>query len=296
MYERNLTFKQNMANFHIQMFCMYSEYPPATVDSWTDWEGIVLCEETVDFIYSRHTPLTVNYEKGSRSFLEEQIATIVSESMTDREKVLAVLRWLANIAQSKWGRKGALEPFRGGTEEEVIQKGGGQCTEMSRVHAIMTQIMNFPSRLCVHVPPHTVTEVYIDGKWSYMDPLHGIYYVNEKEEILSFWELIQNPQVIYHQPDYVFETLETLNVEKTKEEAIELSEWMFLPAITQGILNYFVADFHRYSYDHGQLLTEEQRKHNEQMQAKIMERINKRCGGDGWYKAVSKPEKKKVER
>ena len=292
MYERNLTFAQNMANFHCQMTGMYSEYPPATVDTWTDWEGTVLGEETVNYIYSEYTPLSVNYEKGSRPFLEEQIATIVNDSLSDREKVLAVLRWLTNIKESKWGRKGAPEPFRGGTEEEVIQKGGGQCTEMARVHAIMTQIMNFPSRLCVHVPPHTVNEVYLEDRWSYMDPHHGTYYVNEKDEILSFWELLQNPAIIYHQPDYVFETLST---RETKQDAVALSEWMFLPAITQGVLNYFVADFERYSYDHGEPLTEEQKKYNEKMQKEITERICKHCGGDGWLKAVADP-RKKVER
>src|SRR5690606_42162230 len=60
-------------------------YRPGTVDSVFFDQAIVLHEETVDYVYSKFTPLNQPYVRGSRVFLEKIVDAVTPE---DRKSVV----------------------------------------------------------------------------------------------------------------------------------------------------------------------------------------------------------------
>jgi transglutaminase-like putative cysteine protease len=68
-------------------------------------------------------------------------------------------------------------PFTGGTEEELIAKGAQMCNENARVMIALCQVAGLPARYVGHpIGGHGVTEVYVNGRWSYYD-IRGKFFV-----------------------------------------------------------------------------------------------------------------------
>ena len=70
-----------------------------TVEGQLHENVVLLCAETSEFLYSHFTPTTVDYRQGSRPVLEATVEEVTADLVTEREKVLALLRYVRDITR-----------------------------------------------------------------------------------------------------------------------------------------------------------------------------------------------------
>lgn len=73
--------------------------------------------------------------------------------------------------------------------------GFGQCDDLSASLYFIWKSLGFKARVW-ELGGHVVPEVYADGKWQMYDPSFQAYYLNNKGEIASVEELVQNQEYI----------------------------------------------------------------------------------------------------
>jgi len=176
-----------------------------TVDTQMTYDRFRLCEATADYLYSKHTPRKIEYRRGTRPELEQFAAQATKGKRDERERVLGILRFVRDLHEMRPGAgdKGALDPFHGGREEEVIKKGSNMCNEQSRVFCCLCQVAGIPARYVGHhVGGHGVSEAYVDGAWAYFDN-RGKYFEKRDGSLASTWEVWQNTSLIRSQPKSV---------------------------------------------------------------------------------------------
>lgn len=136
-------------------------------------QGMVrLCEETSAALYeSDFSPTHVHYRKGSRPTLERIVATF--DGKTPRERVMQAVEYVTKtVVHPHLVRM--LVPDRGMSEEQLIESGIGWCNEQTRVFIALCEVMGIPARVCFVFHEnircgHTCAEVYLDGRWAYVD-------------------------------------------------------------------------------------------------------------------------------
>ncbi|HUW56287.1 MAG TPA: transglutaminase-like domain-containing protein [Planctomycetota bacterium] len=218
-------------------------YGEDTVDGQMSHDRFRLCEATADYLYSEHTPLEIGYERGTRPELEKHVETILKGVVGEREKVIAILRFVRDL---HWFRpdaatKGVADLFHGGTEEEVIKKGSNMCNEQSRVFCVLCQVAGIPARYVGHsVGGHGVSEARVEGGWAYFDN-RGKYFVKDDGTLASAWDLIQDPGLIDRQtPEVQADIREGYDYEGTRR--------YFSPVEITCVTNYFVWERERYGF------------------------------------------------
>jgi hypothetical protein len=161
---------------------------------------ILYCPETRDYIY-RPADEPV-YELGTRPILESAVAEATKGCNTDREKVLGLIAYVRDLKEKSHG----YDYFYGGTEEDLIKKGERFCERVARLFCALCEIASIPCRTVHHtIGGHLTNEVYIEGKWGYMDPRFGLFYLSEDGKLASVEEITENPDIIYTQPEWVYE-------------------------------------------------------------------------------------------
>jgi len=240
-------------------------YPQGSVDAVFFNEMVLLCEETADYLYSEYTPLAVSYIPQSRSLLEKIVMQVTKGKNSDKTKLLALMNYVRDISEmhplpeeirktvSKEGKPvESTLIFYGGTEEELIKKGGSMCNELARVLIILCQIAGIPSRYVGHIcsfqqdlsipypSGHGVVEAYIDDKWVYMD-IRGQHFYKDDGNFASTWELINDNSLIDKQSKSVEEMI-------GKNYSFKSSRTYFSPNTMTFICNYFVSESDRYEY------------------------------------------------
>jgi len=240
--------------------CSLAFYPRTSPDGAMFDRLVYLCRETAPYLYSEHTPLTVDYQRGSRALLEGLVKDVLRGKRRRRDKVLALLAFVRDIpGQKKRRLQGVLtraarthsnDPFAGGTEEDVIHKCSSMCNEQARVLIVMLQIARIPSRyvghICgydkrwKHMSGHGVAEAYVNGKWAYLD-IRGQYFLDGKGRMLSAWDILQDPSVIDRQPREVLRNL-------LPGSSLDSSRKYFSPQTMTFIANYFASEFARFDF------------------------------------------------
>ena len=218
-------------------------YGEETVDGQMSHDRFRLCDETADYLYSEHTPLENRYERGTRPELEQHVARILDGVTGERERVLAVLRFVRDLHRLRpgAGTKGAADPFHGGTEEEVIKKGSNMCNEQARVFCALCQVAGIPARYLGHsVGGHGVNEIYLEGGWAYFDN-RGKYFVKDDGTLAGAWDLIRDPGIIDRQPPEVTAELrEGCDYQGTRR--------YHAPVEITCVTNYFIWERDRYGF------------------------------------------------
>lgn len=192
-------------------------YPPGTAD-WDQKAGqVALNEETAEFLYSSFTPLTLRYQRGTRPVLERIVERIAPSAMIERERVFAILQYCHHGFLTEYPKH--LPPYTiylNAKEEEVLQSGGGQCEDRSRLIICLCQVAGFPARLVAAygrwdpernyalVGGHAIIEVYLEGGWAFFDSLKDFYCLREDGRIASLWDLLRRPDLVGNQPDAVY--------------------------------------------------------------------------------------------
>lgn len=163
-------------------------------------DEILYCPQTRDYLYA--APVKPCYEKGSRPVLEKVVEEVCLGCSSDREKALALMSYIRDLRKKVNG----YDFFFGGTEEELIKKGERYCERVSRLMCGLCEIAGIASRTLIHISGgHLTNEVYIEGGWAYVDPRFGLFYLDETGRMMSLEALISNPEMIYNQPQWVYD-------------------------------------------------------------------------------------------
>lgn len=224
-------------------------YRKGTVDHEIFHHAVVLTDDTAEALYADYTPLDQPYRRGDRPFLERVVAEVTGGLESDFDKAVALMDWVRDLPRTYPNPDGDV--FHGGSEEEVIRKGSNMCNEMARVLIVLAQIAGIPSRYIGHMVPfdfdrpetgsgHGVTEMYIDGAWSYFD-VRGRYFLTDAGRPASTWELINDPDLIDRQDEDVYSHISRY----TKRE---YSRMWFSPGTCHIVANYLAADHAKYDY------------------------------------------------
>ena len=162
-------------------------------------EQVLYCPQTRQALYKKPA-VNVPYERGFRPVLEDVVARVCAGAENDREKVLALFCYVRDLYLKYNGE----DFFYGGTEEELIKKGEWYCERVSRLMVALCQIAGFWGRIIFHIAAgHVCVEIFVDDRWSYLDPRFGILYVDNNDNLLSVDQLLQNPEFLADQPDWV---------------------------------------------------------------------------------------------
>lgn len=160
---------------------------------------LILNDTTRDYIYGGDfTPKDIPYVKGSRPLLEKTLSEVVTPDMSEREKVLAIMRRCRDNRDR--GLKGA--DWIGGSEEELLKRGAIMCNEISRVFVCLCQIAGLRARvMCSHISGHMMAEVEVEGAWWWVDSMQGCYCFLDDGSYASTWDLMQDPALFERQSD-----------------------------------------------------------------------------------------------
>ena len=201
----------------------------------------LLCPETEEYLY--RTPAPTAYEWGSRPILEVEVERATKGCTTETEKALALMCYIRDLKEKSHG----YDYFYGGTEEDLIKKGERYCERVARLMCGLCDIVGLPARVIFHLSGgHLTSEVFADGKWRYIDPRFGLFYLDESGELMSVAEIMKNPEVIFNQPKWVYDYGSR---EYTPEFMAEENYEKYLrPGEIQLFGDYRLADAEKYGY------------------------------------------------
>jgi hypothetical protein len=217
------------------------------VDYQLRQEQVLLCPQTVDFLYSEFTPLKTRYVKGARPQLEEVVAKATVGCATQREAALALMRYCRDLYKEEWYGEDFKNYVYGGSEEELIEKGEILCECLGRLHVALCGIAGIPGRIVMHdIGGHICSEVYVDGHWAYLDPRCGIYFEKSDGDLASVWDLLQDSSIIRAQSDAVKKDCSPWW--NWEERAWKCENMYFQPEELNGFQNYSLSEAARFNY------------------------------------------------
>lgn len=188
---------------------------PGSVDA-------VLLEQRVQLTPATHPSLyappvgPVAYQRGSRPALEAIAASALGNAFHEVQKAVALTRFCCRIPRTGSdpqlftgnGDLGdAAEHEWGGTEEELVAGGCPLAAEGARLLCALAQVAGLHARMVFLAsvdPPerHTVTELFVGGRWSLFDGWSGRFYPWSKHGYASAWDIRQMPSLIDNHPDH----------------------------------------------------------------------------------------------
>jgi len=182
-----------------RMMLENDSHAPSSVDNVLLREMVKLCSETVDFLYSTHTPVDVQYEKGSRPKLDLYVEDIGKASSEEGiiENIAQFTSRLQDIAEQDLDKVQV-----GGMEEEIIERGSDWCTDLARVGCVLCQVAGFPSRLISLVDAkkaysgHVIIEVYRARVWGAVDPTTNVIYRHRNGKPATTWQLMNDTKLV----------------------------------------------------------------------------------------------------
>jgi len=161
---------------------------------------ILLRSETADYLYSRYTPLTNLYKKGSRPKLEQYVRKAIFRCNSDEERIEAIAQFTSNLQKKVSDGLNLMQV--GGTEEEIITRGSDWCVDVARVGCALYQVARFPARMVYLIDTekpysgHVIIEVCRAEIWGAVDPLTNVIYRHPGGKPASTWDLMNNHRLI----------------------------------------------------------------------------------------------------
>jgi hypothetical protein len=218
-------------------------------------DQVILNARSVEFLYSDFTPLKIRYVAGSRPMLEQVVAQAIRTEMSEREKALSILRRVRDNRDHGLRRP---DLFTGGDEEDLLKRGAMMCNEVARLFACLCQVAGLPARLMgSHISGHMMNEVYVEGRWWWVDAMKGIAPVDGENRPVSTWQLMQDPKLFERQPASVWDEIRhpgqlfEQDERSKKHRAFAMArnrDCYFHPKEAIALGNYFVWEHARYTY------------------------------------------------
>lgn len=166
---------------------------------------IMLSDVGYDFLYDKYTAGRLLYTPGSRPRLEELVRHITRESVSPREGVCAIARFIPENLPHATGymdRTGnRLAADRNLCEEELLDSGYAWCNEQARLFCALTQIYGVMSRLVFIFMPegesgggHVVSEVLLPEGWMAVDQTIGFCFIDEADHAVAAADVCNRPE------------------------------------------------------------------------------------------------------
>ena len=178
----------------------HDPHAPGSVDRELIATAVGLCSETEAYLYDGFTAREAGYRIGTRPGLEGIARTIVRAVVGTEEKVGAIARYTAALADAA---PSSLADLRfGGTEEEIIARGSDWCADVARVAIALLATSGIPARMVLLADlqraysGHNVVEAYRSGRWGCLDPRSGVVYLDEEGRPATTWDLTNFPRLI----------------------------------------------------------------------------------------------------
>ncbi len=217
---------------------------------------LLLNSKTAEYIYEGDfTPRGIAYRPGSRPLLEKTLAPILTDGMSERNKVLAIMRRCRDNRDR--GLKGG--DWSGGSEEELLKRGAIMCNEISRVFVCLCQVAGLRARvMCSHISGHMMAEVEVDGSWWWIDPMQGCYCLNDDGSYASTRDLLRDSTIVTRQlPEVIADMRPTgpFNYDCPEAKKANVAyriaknrDCYFNPREAVAIGNYFVWEKDKYTF------------------------------------------------
>lgn len=180
--------------------------------------GLLLNQQTENWLYQNDiSQYSINYQKGMRPILESYIDNTISPNLSDKEKVIKLSQSIDNLPNI-YGETPYF--LYGESDEETLLKGGGHCSCKARLLTALCQVLGVPARPILmwtwesedrpneQLGGHTVTEVYLNGKWSFFDPQTHLYVTDQNGELFSIKELRSNPKLLTEMPSPLLQQIQ----------------------------------------------------------------------------------------
>ncbi len=217
-----------------------------SVDFQLRREQVILCPQTVQFLYSRFTPTNVKIQPGTHPVLEKVVAKATAHSESQEQEALALMRFCRDLHKQA-PEADFADYVYGGTEEQLIAKPEILCECLGRLMVALCEIAGMPGRIVMHdIGGHICCEILIDGHWAYIDPRCGLYFLKPDGKFASVLDLCQDPSIIHAQPDHV--KAEVSDQWTWHYRAWKCESMYFHPKEVNGFENYSLNDTKRYSY------------------------------------------------
>lgn len=174
----------------------YSSYTDRSIERKQLHDCYKVVEENHEYLYREFTPTQTDYCRGTRPLLEAIVDKVCAGCAGERAKAVALVRWRrANITHL--GKCGL------GTEEEILLGGYSMCHDAARTLIALCQVAGMGARMILGLNDekhngHTLTEVFVDGRWALFDPSPGIawpYYELPDGSLANGWDLKQDPSI-----------------------------------------------------------------------------------------------------
>lgn len=174
-----------------------------------------LTHETRAALYAPREDVS-GYRAGARPGLERVLRQVARDAIHPVQIVSALTRFCGHIPRlfpteqrsTSNGWYGNFSRYlRGGTEEELIKKGCALSQERARVLCALAQVAGLPARIVflARTEPaerHTITEVYLQGRWSAFDGFGGGLHPWPKHGFPSVADIQHNPRMIDQAADH----------------------------------------------------------------------------------------------
>ena len=163
------------------------------IDLWQANHFVAYNKDTARYLYSKYTPTSVTYRRGTLPTCERIVAEYTLGCKTDREKAMALL----NRAMSKVTVHPSIPPYgpmvrpdRGADEEALLKNGDLWCNEQARVFVRLCQVAGVPARivflfLSEGKNGHVIAEFYADHHWCMADASYGCAFPDETGRLMS---------------------------------------------------------------------------------------------------------------
>ncbi len=183
-----------------EMMLQNDTHAPGSVDRVLVERMVRLCPETAAYLYGGYTPTRVRYQKGSRPELERIVEEAVAGCGSDEERIVGIARFCSDLGKLA---SDDLDTMRvGGTEEEIIRRGSGWCTDVARVGCALCQVAGLPARSVILADRdqaysgHVIIEVFRGGIWGAVDPTTAVIYRSPEGKPICTWDLMSQPWLI----------------------------------------------------------------------------------------------------
>jgi hypothetical protein len=193
---------------HVRAAVDADPHRPGSVDRVLLDRQVILSTANQPALYQ--PPAAAGPDRRRRPWLEEIAGELTRDAAHPFQRATALRRWVASIPRSfpeggtstRTGFWGDFSTFLcGGAEEEVIRKGSPLAAELSRVLVLLADLAGLSARLVflyADAPPlrHTVTEIYIAGRWSVFDPVSDRVFAWAKHGYAGAWEIQRQPRLL----------------------------------------------------------------------------------------------------
>ena len=223
-----------------QMFANYGD----NVDFSLRSNAILLDADSRELLYSDNAVPPCRYVRGSRPLLEGVVASCAVPG-DEQATALNLMRFCRDL----YRKRGDGQPLAyGGTEEAMIERGEILCEELARLMVALCEVAGLPGRLVLHcVGGHYTSEIFADGKWCYMDPRMGVYFLRPDGRVASIAELMDSPSLVEQQPPAVRK--DVVAYAKWDFRAWKCRNIYFTPVELNCFIYYSLADSHLYNYN-----------------------------------------------